>query len=88
MNRDEVLQAAINIITKDRNNQYGDPEDSFQVIADLWSAWMGVPFTVLDVAAFLILMKLARIHHNAGHLDSWIDIAGYAGCAGEIATKE
>lgn len=88
MNREKILLSAIKIITQDRNDQYGEPEDSFQVIADLWSAWMGTPFTVLDVASLLILMKLARLHHNVGHVDSWIDIAGYAGCAGEIATKE
>jgi len=36
----------------------------------------------------MALMKIARLRHNHGHADSWIDLAGYAACGGEIGTRE
>lgn len=39
--------------------------------------------TGLDVAKMMILFKLARTREQA-YLDNWVDIAGYAACAGEI----
>jgi hypothetical protein len=32
----------------------------------------------------LIDLKLARLTHDPGHLDSIIDIGGYAGCLAEL----
>ena len=32
----------------------------------------------------MILLKVARLGADQYHLDSWIDIAGYASCGGEI----
>ena len=40
-----------------------------------------------DVAMMLALLKVARIH-NGDKMDSFIDLAGYAACAGEIVGKE
>ena len=34
MKRNEILENAAEIITTDRNKQYGEPEDNFCVIAD------------------------------------------------------
>ena len=48
---------------------------------------MGTLFTSKDVAMMLALLKVARIH-NGDKMDSFIDLAGYAACAGEIAGKE
>ena len=51
----------------------------------LWTAYMGVLFTPKDVAMLMALLKVARI--KAGDkADSFVDLAGYAACAGEIAT--
>jgi hypothetical protein len=88
MNRAEILTEAIGIITKDRSSAYGSPEDSFRRIAALWSTWLQAPITPLDVAAMMILMKVARLNVNPLHMDSWVDIAGYAGCGGEIAGQD
>lgn len=48
---------------------------------------MGTLFTAKDVAMMLALLKVARIH-NGDKMDSFIDLAGYAACAGEIVGKE
>lgn len=49
--------------------------------------YMGTLFTAKDVAMMLALLKVARIH-NGDKMDSFIDLAGYAACAGEIVGKE
>lgn len=41
-----------------------------------------------DVAAMMVLFKVGRLATGAGTADTWVDIAGYAACGGEIATKE
>ena len=48
---------------------------------------MGTLFTAKDVAMMLALLKVARIH-NGDKMDSFIDLAGYAACAGETVGKE
>lgn len=96
MNRSETLEAAKQIVCADREEQYGAPEDNFGVIGSLWQAYLkascvGSDADVCvdrdDVANMMILLKVARagtaINPKA---DNWIDIAGYAACASEIAT--
>lgn len=41
--------------------------------------------TAKDVAAMMGLLKVARIA-TGSNPDSFVDLAGYAACAGEIAT--
>lgn len=69
-----------------REQDYGTPEDSFALIGKLWTDYMDVLFTPKDVAMMMALLKVARI--KAGDkADSFVDLAGYAACAGEIATE-
>jgi len=75
-------------ILKDRNTNYGDPEDNFQNIAELWTIMTGLKFDKTSVSILMILMKMARIRYNPSHLDSWIDIAGYALCQAGMLIKK
>jgi len=84
MNRQQILETAITIITKDRAAVHGAPEDSFRRIADYWGVWLGRPISTTDVAAMMALMKMARIQGNPGHLDSAVDLAGYIAILGEL----
>ena len=85
--RTMLLEEAIKITSKDRNDAYGNPEDNFSNIASYWNSYcqqrfrVALDITPQDVAHFMILMKLARLATNAGHRDSLVDIAGYAACA-------
>ena len=91
MTRAEVLEKAALIVNGDRDKQYGNPEDNFSQIAELWCAYLGVPDLVgaEDVAIMMMLMKVARLGASEYQSeDSWIDIAGYAACGAEIATRE
>lgn len=81
--REEILTLANKAVNGERQRTYGSPEDSFDRIAHLWSAYLRTALTGLDVAKMMILFKLARTGEQA-YLDNWVDIAGYAACAGEI----
>ncbi len=89
--RADILDKAKTIVTGQREQTYGGPEKSFQTIADLWNAYLSrdsfiVQLTPADVAAMMVLMKVARLSASPDHEDSWVDIAGYAACGGEIGT--
>lgn len=73
---------------KDRAADHGDMEDNFTRIAGLWSGFLGVDVSAADVALMMGLLKIARAKSNPAHQDNWVDLAGYAACGGEAATKQ
>lgn len=86
MNRKEILNAAIKTVCEERQDSYGKPENNFAIIAHLWSGYLGgVVLKAEDVAIMMILLKLARIRTGKFKPDNYIDIAGYAACAAEVA---
>ena len=72
------------VVCGHREQDYGTPEDSFGMIAQLWSAYMKKEVSASDVAVMMGLLKVARLASNPQHMDSWVDLAGYAACGGEI----
>lgn len=86
MTRPEILQKAEACVCGHREQEYGSPENNFQTIADLWRAYKGIDFTAVDVAMMMALLKIARIQSGTATEDSFVDLAGYAACGGEIAT--
>lgn len=85
MKRIDILKAAEDCVCKDRETDYGSPEDNFQRIADMWSAYLGDrEIDSKDVAAMMALLKIARIASGHAKADNWIDLAGYAACGGEL----
>lgn len=45
MKRSEILEAARCCVCGEREQDYGTPEDSFGLIGQLWTAYMGTLFT-------------------------------------------
>ena len=84
ISRDGILSKAKSIINGERQGTYGDAEDSFQTIADMWSAYLKTEILSEDVANMMILMKVARNSSGVYKDDNWIDICGYAALGGEI----
>ena len=96
MNRAEILQAAHTCVCGEREHDYGRPEDSFETIGPMWSVYLNAahpeyikafPLNGIgakDVASMMVLLKLARIAAGDKE-DNFVDLAGYAACAGEIA---
>ena len=96
MKRAEILDSAKEIVTKDREEQYGSPEDNFATIAEFWTTYVktrcvspeaDVNISPADVGAMMVLHKTARIAGGSEKADTFIDIAGYAACAGELMSK-
>lgn len=88
MTRKELLQKAEKCVNGDRDLKYGKPENNFKLIAAYWGVHLGVYLTPEDVAVMLALMKIARLKSSEFESeDSWVDLAGYAACGAEIATK-
>ncbi len=86
--RARILNESEQLINGDRAQDYGDPNENFGRIANLWNAQFGhklsEPFTTQDVAYALIHLKMSRLANAPGHRDSLIDVCGYAALSGEL----
>lgn len=91
MNRTDTLNIAKKVITKDRQDAYGKPEDCFDNIASKWSVTLSKKLseniTPIEVAVMMIDLKTVR-EINKHKDDNFVDIAGYAGLGNELAEKE
>lgn len=90
MHRDQVLATAAAFVTDDRAETHGKLEDNFATVAAYWSAYLAsvgvsVDLRRHDVAAMMVLFKVARAGPNPVHANNWIDMAGYAACGAEVA---
>lgn len=90
--RASVLDEAKSCVCTDRNSQYGEPEDNFAVIAELWTQYLtrscGAlmrPLTGYDVSMLMTLFKIGRMETGVHKLDSFVDAIGYLACAAELA---
>ena len=88
MRKAEVLERGVELITGDRETDYGEAHRNFADIAALWSVTLGTTVEPWQAAACLSQLKLARAIKTPTHEDSWVDMAGYVGLAGELATDE
>lgn len=88
MTRNDILNKAAEIVGGHRTVEYGEPEDNFGIIARLWSAYLGIDISSVDVSMLMVLFKAARVKTGTGTEDSFIDIAGYAACGGEIHAEK
>lgn len=92
MTRPEILEAARACVCGEREQEYGSPENNFATIAGLWEVYLDAAhpedcihsIDPKDVAIMMALLKVARIATGSS-LDSFVDLAGYAACAGEVA---
>jgi hypothetical protein len=86
--RDKILTTAEGLINGDRADIYGPAIKNFERIGILWGVMLGTdPVPPATVGIMLVQLKAARLFQTPDHLDSWVDLAGYAALAGEIATS-
>ena len=99
VNRNEILKLAEKLVSKDRNEQYGEPSEAFAVIGELWTTYMRhrrarveledqLHIARYDVGVMLSLMKIARLMQKPKKMDTHVDLAGYAACTGEISAMD
>lgn len=97
MTRSEILETARKCVCGEREQDYGTPENNFETIGHLWSIYLNAAhpewdariasITAKDVGVMMALLKIARIATGTS-MDSYVDLAGYAACAGEISGEE
>lgn len=97
MKRAEILDSVKKTITQDRNNRHGEPENSFPLIAERWSAYIAQRFGVMpetvslwpsDVAEMMALFKDVRFHMQPENPDNKHDQIGYLAIACELRAAE
>lgn len=92
MDAGSSLSEAYRVINGDRQDSYGSPEDSFEIIADFWRAYLRqrsraeggkVTLSALDVAHMMTLFKIARMLGQSPCRDNYIDAQGYLAIAAD-----
>jgi len=78
-----VLKEANSIINGDREKTYGHPAKNLKTIATMWDAYLKArkysdAVTPKDVAAMMVLVKVARFANDPDHRDNLVDMCGYA----------
>ena len=88
----DMLHEAADIVSGNRAGTHGEAERSFTAIAELWTAWLQsrkypdpVGLRASDVAMMMVLLKACRAEWGTPVRDHFVDMAGYAGLAGELA---
>ena len=87
IDRKYILDKALSVITGERQDAYGNAEDSFKRIAMLWSAYTGTYISEEDVANMMVLLKVARCKGQKFKADNYIDMAGYAALGAELGQQ-
>ncbi len=80
-----ILLEADRLVNGDRGAAYGHPLDNHSTTGDLFHEFLRRKYgrtcpsiTAEDVCIFNMLQKIARLANTPDHLDSLVDIAGYA----------
>jgi hypothetical protein len=91
--RQTLLLEADGVVEGNRSDEYPTPLVAFTRIAKKWevtlSAHFGIDVEVPPLLVALLMedLKTCRLAHNLRHRDSWLDLAGYAGCADSILNE-
>lgn len=91
MKAETIALKAADLIGGERDRQHGQKRDNFERIAAMWNAWLQIrrdpasPLTAHDVGMMMALLKAARTQSGAFNEDDYVDLCGYAACAGEVA---
>lgn len=93
MNAQSIAARAAEIVSGDRAKTHGDMVGTHRQIAALWNAYLGhrieahAQLDARDAALMMALLKVARAGAGQHNVDDYVDLAGYAACAGEIAER-
>ena len=74
----DQFDAAYAVVTTDRRDVYGDPLETYRRVAALRTVVDECPDPQVREIIGMVATKLARLVQTPDHLDSWIDVAGYA----------
>ena len=86
--RSECLDDAMQLLTGDRNVEYGEPIENFERVATGWSIILNANVTPHEVALCMAWLKIARLTETPDHKDSYTDAAGYMALGWELVNKQ
>jgi len=81
--KQSILKEADDVINGGRQDEYGNPEDSFAIVAAFWTVYMiykynfGESLDSEDVAIMMSLLKHARMLGQKSKRDNARDAIGY-----------
>jgi hypothetical protein len=89
--RTAILEKANTLTTGDRNESYGSPLPNMECYTALMEGFLkGTSGKAMPAGVFAsvihCLNKISRIAANPAHMDNYVDLAAYAGIAGECAS--
>ena len=90
----KILQDATEAIDT-RSGQHGHTENSFAMIAEMWTTYIsntstvrgGIGITPDDVAKMMTMLKIARSVYGHGR-DNFVDAAGYMALASILELRD
>ena len=86
-----ICRQAAALVEGDRQTTHGDALAVYADLAAQWNAYLGDRLaagrrlSAKDTALMMALLKIARTKNGTHNPDNYVDLAGYAGVAGEIA---
>ena len=83
MKAEVLLEHAAGVVSR-RRREYGELADLFRDIAERWSLVLGLEVSPAQAVLCMIDVKMARLARDPKHLDSIIDVAGYAAVLREV----
>lgn len=92
--REVCLDTAKALVLKDRHDERGAPENTFQYIAEYWRVYLAANFNInLPLEAYhasemMELLKMARANRNGTNPDNYFDRAGYCACSFEMRMEK
>mgnify|MGYP003381888605 CR=1 FL=1 len=76
----QQFDEAYSKVTLDRRDIYGAPEDTYRRVATLRAIVDECADPQIREILGMVVTKVARLVQTPDHLDSWVDVAGYARC--------
>ncbi len=86
-NNKSILEEAAQIRSGERNADYGDAIESFEIIARVANAITGLELTPAQCCKVMLAVKLTRERYNHKR-DNLVDLCGYADILELIETRK
>ena len=84
----EFLSTALELVQGDRAKQHGNYIAMHQRVASLWSTYLGTSVGAEQVAACMMLLKMARDEHGVYNKDDGIDATAYTALWASLTSME
>ena len=85
-----IIEKAADLITKDRQKDYGNIDDNYKKFAAFLNIFLQDITTIKpsDAALIMVLLKISRMKTNTYNEDTFADAVGYLGIASALRKKE